>query len=109
MARLDSKTDFQYLIDQWPDYTAFADDLGVAYQTGYRMYGRNSVNAEYWGKFVKGAIRHDVVTRGGNPVTVELLQQIQSRRRSRVKSSKPSQASRPKRRSRMGPARVSVA
>ena len=44
--------DFLELINQWPNISAFAADLGCEYQTARKMKERNSIAPIHWKKLI---------------------------------------------------------
>lgn len=56
-ARIDAKT----IIDRWPMKSVFSRDIGLKhYQTGYRMWCRNSIDKRHWENVVAAARRRGI-------------------------------------------------
>ena len=60
-----------HLISLWPSLSAFAEDIGVSYNTAKAMRRRGSVPAEYWTLMVSAAAE-----RGLDGVTLDRLAEI---------------------------------
>lgn len=78
--------DFRDLIGSWPrengrtSIGTFAVDAGVPYLNAQMMRHRNSVPSDYWPQLVEAARR-----RGLEGVTLELLAQLQVKKRAQRK------------------------
>lgn len=64
------------IINVWPTLAAFAEDLGIPYETAKGMRARGSIDGRYWA---------DVVTAAGNrgfaAVTLEALAEVAAAKR----------------------------
>lgn len=61
-------TSHREIVSRWPSIAAFADDIGVAYETAKKMNQRSSIGRDYWLKVVEAAAK-----RGIDGISIELI------------------------------------
>jgi hypothetical protein len=71
IAPMQNPVSFSQIIDQWPTVAAFADSMGVPYQTASAMKRRNSIDPDYWERLIQQCEK-----RGIEGVTWELLAKL---------------------------------
>lgn len=52
--------DFTDLINQWPNLSDFATDLGCKYQTARKMKERNSIASIHWKKLIEASKKQGI-------------------------------------------------
>lgn len=77
---------FDSLIRKWPSLSAFADDIGVPYETGRMMRWRSSIADEHWMAVVAAASRRGIRDDAGRPISIETLAGMAAARRQKKRS-----------------------
>ena len=54
---MDTPNSISDLISKWPSTAQFARDIGCGYQTGRKMFERNSIDPKHWPTVVDAAAK----------------------------------------------------